>query len=73
MTDAEQSALQADIITNPGTSIAWVIAPQGLGTGNPKYSGTVLVKAENIKIDVKSEQQIQFDLEGTGAIVVGTF
>ncbi|OLD64081.1 MAG: hypothetical protein AUF65_00455 [Chloroflexi bacterium 13_1_20CM_50_12] len=73
MTDAEQSALQANIITNPGTSIAWVVAPKGTSVGNPKYSGTVLIKDENIKIDVKAEQQISFSLEGTGAVVAGTF
>jgi predicted secreted protein len=72
MTDTEQAALQANIITNPGTSIAWLVAPKGLGTGLPKYTGTVLVKSEGIKIDVKSEQQISIDLEGTGAIVAGT-
>lgn len=72
MTDAEQAALQANIITNPGTSAAWLVAPLGLGTGKPKYSGTVLVKSEGIKIDVKSEQNVSFDLEGTGAIVSGT-
>lgn len=73
MSDAEQAALQANIITNPGTSIAWVVGPKGTTTGLPKYSGTVLIKAENIKLDVKAEQQIQFDLEGSGAIVVATF
>lgn len=73
MTDTEQAALQADIITSPGTSIAWVVGPKGTTTGLPKYSGTVLIKAENIKFDVKAEQTIQFDLEGSGAIVVGTF
>ena len=72
MTDAEQSALQANIITNPGTSIAWLVAPQGLGTGKPKYTGTALVKSENMKFDVKAEQTVQFDLEGSGAIVIGT-
>jgi|SRR5947209_1652831 len=73
MTDAEQSALQANIITNPGTSIPWVVGPKGISVGSPKYSGTVLVKGEDIKLDVKAEQTISFSLEGTGAIVSGTF
>jgi|SRR5205807_1440595 len=72
MTDVEQAALQANIITNPGTSIAWLVAPLGLGTGKPKYTGTALVKSENMKFDVKGEQSVSFDLEGSGAIVVGT-
>lgn len=71
MTDAEQAALQANIITNPGTSIAFLIAPLGLGTGKPKYTGTALIKTESLKFDVKSEQAISFDLEGSGAIVAG--
>jgi len=71
MTDAEQSALQANVITNPGTSIAFLVAPQGLGVGKPKLTGTVLVKSENMKFDVKGEQTVQFDLDGTGPIVAG--
>jgi predicted secreted protein len=73
MTDAEQAVLQAAIITNPGTQVQWVIAPKGTTTGMPKYSGTALVKAESIKFAVNAEEQVQFDLEGTGALVVGTF
>lgn len=73
MTDTEQAALQAAIITNPGTQVQWVIAPKGLGTGNPKYSGTVLVKGESLKFAVNSEEQVTFDLEGTGPLVIGTF
>lgn len=72
MSDTEQAAIQANIITNPGTTASWLIAPLGLGTGKAKYTGTFLVKGESIKLDVKSEQQVQFDLEGTGAIVAGT-
>ena len=72
MTDTEQAALQANIITNPGTSIGWLIAPLGLGTGKPKYTGTALIKAESLKFDIKAEETVSFDLEGTGAIVSGT-
>ena|SRR2546427_4550970 len=72
MTDAEQAVLQAAIITNPGTSVAYLIAPLGLGSGKPKYTGTVLIKSESIKLDVKGEQTVGFDAEGTGPIVVGT-
>lgn len=71
LSDAQQQFLQASIITNPGQQVPWVIMPQGVGTGKPKYSGTVLVKAEDIKLDVKSEEQVQFDLEGTGPLVPG--
>lgn len=72
MTDTEQAALQANIITNPGTSIAWLVAPLGLGVGKPKYTGTALVKTEGLKFDVKAEQTVSFDLEGSGAIISGT-
>lgn len=67
MSDVQQQLLQASIITNPGQQVPWAIMPQGVGTGKPKYSGVVLVKGEDIKFDVKSEEQVQFDLEGTGA------
>jgi len=73
MTDAEQQALQAAIITSPGTQVQWVIAPKGTTTGNPKYSGTVLLKGQSIKFAVNSEEQVSFDLEGTGPLVASTF
>ena len=72
MTDAEQTVLQAAIITSPGTAVPWLVAPLGLGSGKPKYTGTALMKTENIKLDVKGEQGVTFDLEGNGAIVSGT-
>ncbi len=72
MTDAEQTALQAAIITSPGTAVPWLIAPLGLGSGKPKYTGTALMKTQGMKFDVKSEQSVTFELEGNGAIVSGT-
>ncbi|HEX3640200.1 MAG TPA: phage tail tube protein [Ktedonobacteraceae bacterium] len=71
MTDAEQTVLQNAIITTPGTTVAWLVAPLGLGTGKPKYTGSIILKSDTMKFDVKSEQTIAFDGEGTGAIVAG--
>ena len=72
MTDAEQALLQADIITTPGTAVGWLVAPLGLGTGKPKYTGSALIKSQGMKFDPKAEQSVTFDLDGNGAIVAGT-
>ena len=67
LSDAQQAVLQADIITTPGTSALWKVYPAGTG-GTHFFSGTALVKGEGIKFDLKSEEQVTFDLEGSGAI-----
>lgn len=67
LSDAQQAVLQADIITTPGTSVSWKLYPAGTG-GTHFYSGTALVKTQGVKFDVKAEEQVSFDLEGTGAI-----
>lgn len=67
LSDAQQTLLQADIITTPGTTVAWRVYPAGVG-GTHYFSGNALIKTYGIKVDVKSEEQVSFDLEGTGAI-----
>lgn len=69
LSDAQQTALQAAIITNPGATVNWNVFPAGTGTGAKSYSGTALVKQMNPKFSVSSESQVDFDLEGSGAIV----
>lgn len=66
LSDAQQTALQAAVLTNPGATITWKIFPTG--TGGAAYSGTALVKTEGIKFAVSSEEQVTFDLEGNGAL-----
>src|SRR2546429_4015859 len=53
MTDAEQAVLQAAIITNPGTSVAYLIAPLVLASGNPRIQGQVLFSRRAINLVVK--------------------
>jgi predicted secreted protein len=65
LSDAQQAALQAAVLTNPGATITWKIYPSGTGAA---YSGTALVKTEGIKFAVSSEEQVTFDLEGNGAL-----
>lgn len=67
LSDAQQTLLQSDIITTPGTTVAWKVFPAGTG-GTHFFGGNALIKTYDIKIDVKSEEQVSFDLEGTGAI-----
>lgn len=67
LSDAQQTLLQTDIITSPGTVVAWKVFPAGTG-GTHFFGGNALIKTYGIKIDVKSEEQVSFDLEGTGAI-----
>lgn len=67
LSDAQQAVLQADIITNPGTSVSWKLYPAGTG-GTHFFSGTALVKGEGVKFAVNAEEQVTFDLEGTGSI-----
>lgn len=67
LSDAQQTVLQNDIITTPGSTVAWRLYPAGVG-GTHYYSGNALIKTEGIKFDVKAEETVSFDLEGTGAI-----
>ena len=67
LTDAEQALLQASIITTPGATVTWRVYPGGIA-GTHYYSGTALVKTEGVKIDVKAEETVTFDLEGSGPI-----
>lgn len=67
MSDAQQAVLQGDIITTPGTTIAWKVYPKGVAAGTC-YAGSGLLKTEGVKFDVKSEEQVTFDIEGSGAI-----
>lgn len=68
MSDAQQAVLQADVITSPGTAVLWKVYPQGTGGGNKAYAGTGFIKGIDVKVDVKSENQVSFDIEGSGAI-----
>ena len=65
LSDAQQALLQASIITNPGTIVGWRIYPAGTGH---YYSGTALIKTQGVKFNVSSEEQVSFDLEGTGSL-----
>lgn len=67
LSDAQQAVLQADVITTPGTSVAWKVYPAGTG-GTHYYSGTGFLKQMDIKIDVAAEETVTFDMEGSGAI-----
>lgn len=67
LSDAQQAALQAAIITTPGTSISWKVYPAGTGGGH-LYSGSGFLKTQGVKFDVKSEETVSFDIEGSGAI-----
>lgn len=69
LSDAQQLSIQAGVITTPGTVVNWKLYPKGTGGGSPKsYSGTAYVKTQGLKIDTKSEEQVSWDLEGSGAI-----
>lgn len=67
LSDAQQTILQNDIITTPGSTVAWRVYPAGTG-GSHYYSGNALIKTQGVKFDVKAEETVSFDLEGTGAI-----
>jgi predicted secreted protein len=67
LTDAQQAVLQAAIITTPGTSISWKVYPNGTG-GSHFYGGSGFLKTQGVKFDVKSEETVSFDIEGSGAI-----
>lgn len=67
MSDAQQALLLADIVTNPGTTVAWKVYPAGTG-GAHYFSGSGIVTGFNPKFDVKSEEQMSFDIDGNGAI-----
>lgn len=67
LSDAQQAVLQADIITTPGTAVAWKVYPAGTG-GTHFYSGTGFIKTQGVKFDVKAEETVSFDIEGSGAI-----
>lgn len=67
LSDAQQAVLQADIITTPGTAVAWKVYPAGVG-GVHYYSGTGFLKTQGVKFDVKSEETVSFDIEGSGQI-----
>lgn len=66
-TDAQQAILLADIITTPGTTVAWKVYPAGTG-GAHFFAGSGIVTAFNPKIDVKSEETASFTIDGNGAI-----
>lgn len=69
LSDAEQTVLQNAILTSPGATTAWRVYPVSTGfSGTHYYSGNALVKTFAPKFDVKSEEQVSIDLEGTGAI-----
>lgn len=67
LSDAQQAVLQAAIITTPGTAISWKVYPAGTG-GSHFYGGSGFLKTQGIKLDVKSEETVSFDLEGSGSI-----
>lgn len=67
LSDAQQAVLQADIITTPGTAIGWKVYPAGTG-GSHYYSGSGFLKTEGVKFDVKAEETVTFDIEGSGPI-----
>jgi predicted secreted protein len=68
LSDAQQAMLQADAITTPGATLQWAIWPQGTGGSNKAYRGTCIIKTQDVKFDVKAEEQVSWDLEGNGAI-----
>lgn len=68
LTDAQQAVLQADIITTPGTAVSWKVFPAGTG-GTHNYSGTGFLKTQGVKFDVKAEETVSFDIEGSGPVV----
>jgi|SRR5579859_2506620 len=65
LTDAQMLSLQALILTTPGTVANWTILT---GNSTHSYAGTLLLKNMNIKFDVKKQQEVTFDGEGTGAV-----
>lgn len=66
LSDAQQAALQANVITNPGTVVAWKIYENGVS--GSYFSGNAIIKTYNVKFDVASEEQGTWDLDGTGPI-----
>ncbi len=67
LSDAQQAVLQADIITTPGSTIQWKVYPAGTG-GIHFYGGSGIIKQQAVKFDVKAEEQVSWDIEGSGAI-----
>lgn len=67
LTDAQQAVLQADVVTTPGTAVLWKVYPAGVA-GTHFYGGTGFIKTMDIKLDVKAEETVTFDIEGSGAI-----
>lgn len=70
LSDTDQAALQAAVITSPGATLTWQILPTG--TSGSAYYGTALLKTIDIKIDLKSQIQVSWDIEGNGAINYGS-
>ena len=68
LSDAQQAQLQADVITTPGQTVLWKVYPAGTGTGKKAYAGTALIKTQGVKFDVKAEEQVSWDMEGSGQI-----
>ena len=68
LSDAQQAFLQASVFTSPGSVIQWKVWPAGtLATHN--YSGSGIIKSQSVKFDVKSEEQVSWDIEGSGPVV----
>ena len=66
--DAQQMAIQAATITNPGAMVSWQIKPKGAAT-TTLFSGTAINKSEGLKFAVNKQDDISFDLDGSGPIV----
>jgi predicted secreted protein len=66
LSDAQQAALQANVITNPGTVVQWKIYENTVA--GSYFSGSAIIKTYNVKFDVSAEEQGTWDLDGTGPI-----
>lgn len=66
LSDAQQAALQGFVITTPGTIANFKVWPTGLGGSG--YAGSAFIKTMDVKVDVKSQNTISFDLEGSGPL-----
>ncbi len=67
LTDAQQTVLQADIITTPGTTVGWKVYPSGVG-GTHFFGGSGILKQYTAKFDVATEEASTFEIEGSGAV-----
>lgn len=61
--DAVQATLWTDITT--GVTIAWSFSPNAAAH---TYSGNAILKAVPMKFPVNNKEDIEWDLQGTGAI-----